>query len=110
MAQLVVDPSLPFENKLKAWYDHLDAFIGAEEKDKTAKDLAVWAAETNKTILEPIAALLKEKFGSEPPVKVQLLDVNPKVKKDDHLKRLKTLRYNIFTYQRKVYLESTGDL
>lgn len=110
MQPLVMDPSSSFDQKLKTAYDYLDAFINAEEKDKSTKDLAAWASEVNKSVLEPVNNLFKEKFGSDSPVKLQMLDANPKVKKDDHLKRLKANRYNIFTYQRKVYLENAGDL
>ncbi|RPH75510.1 hypothetical protein EHM76_01510 [bacterium] len=110
MNKLELDPTLPFNQKLQAWYNHLDAFIGTEEKDKTPKDFAVWAEEVNQAILLPLEKLLNEQFKNDAPVKVQLLDAKPKVKKDDHLKRLKTLRYNIFTYQRKAYLEEIGDL
>ena len=34
-----IDPSLPFEQKLKAWYDYLDTFISTEEKNKTSTDV-----------------------------------------------------------------------
>jgi hypothetical protein len=105
-----VDPNLPWNGKLQAWYERLDAVISAEEKDKTPKDYGAWASEINQKLLLPIAALFQEKYGAEVPLKVQLLDANPKVKKDDHLKRLKANRYNIYTYQRKVYLEETGEL
>jgi len=110
MNKLELDPSLPFEQKLQAWYNHLDSFINAEDKDKSPKDFAGWADEVNKSLLEPIDALFKEQFKNNAPVRIQLLDAKPKVKKDDHMKRLKANRYNIFTYQRKVYLEQVGDL
>jgi hypothetical protein len=110
MNKLDVDPNLPFEAKLQAWYNHLDSFINAEDKDKSQKDYAAWAEDVNQNMLLPVESLFKAQFPSDSPVKVQLLDAKPKVKKDDHLKKLKALRYNIFTYQRKVYLESVGDL
>lgn len=110
MNTLELDSTLPFSQKLQAWYNHLDAFIAAEEKDKSQKDYAAWAEEVNKTLLVPLEKLFVDQFKNESPVKVQMLEVKPKVKKDDHLKRLKALRYNIFTYQRKAYLEEIGDL
>jgi hypothetical protein len=105
-----IDPTLPWPNRLQAYYDQLDAFIAAEEKDKTAKDFGAWASDVNKRMIEPIIALFIERYKDDMPIKIQTLDVNPKVKKDDHIKRLKALRYNIYTYQRKTYLEETGDL
>ncbi|MDD5368325.1 MAG: hypothetical protein PHQ40_04520 [Anaerolineaceae bacterium] len=105
-----IDPTLAFDQQLKAWYDYLDAFINAEEKIKTNLDLPAWVTGVNQTILEPIGALFKMKFENQLPVKIQFLDTNPKVKKDDHLKRLKANRYNIFNYQRAAYLEQMGDL
>jgi hypothetical protein len=105
-----IDPSLAFDQRLKGWYDYLDALIQAEEKIKTNPDLPAWVAEVNKTVLEPITALFKGEFGNQLPVKIQLLDQNPKVKKDDHIKRLKANRYNLFNYQREAYLQQIGDL
>ncbi len=105
-----IDPNLPWNGKLQAWYDRLDALISAEEKDKSPKDYGAWASEINQKILQPLAALFQEKYGPDSPLKIQMLETNPKVKKDDHLKRLKTLRYNIYTHQRKVFLEETGEL
>lgn len=110
MNKLDVDPTLPFEAKVQAWYNHLDAFINAEEKDKSQKDYSAWAEDVNQNLVRPLEALFQGQFGGDAPVKFQLLDAKPKVKKDDHLKRLKAARYNIFTYQRKTYLESVGDL
>ena len=105
-----IDTALPFNQQLKAWYDYLDAFINAEEKTKTVADLPAWVAEVNSAILNPIEALFKSKYGNQLPIKVQPLETNPKVKRDDHLKRLKANRYNLFNYQRQAYLEEMGDL
>lgn len=105
-----IDPNLPWNGKLQAWYERLDAAIIAEEKDKSPKDYGAWGAEFNQKMLQPIAALLQEKYGPDSPLKIQMLDTNPKAKKDEALKRLKTLRYNIYTLQRKVFLEETGEL
>lgn len=110
MNTLDVDAALPFDAKLQAWYNHLDAFINAEDKDKSQKDYSAWAGEVNQKMITPLETLFKEQFKADMPVKFQLLEVKPKVKKDDHLKKLKALRYAIFTYQRKAYLESVGDL
>jgi hypothetical protein len=104
------------EEQGKSWnerfqqaYNRLDAFITAEEKTKAAPDLAAWATNANQRVIAPLQALLQERFGNEPPVKVESLDPKAK-KKDDHLKRLKAIRYAIYTYQRKAYLEEVGDL
>jgi hypothetical protein len=110
MDKLVADPGKSFDQNLQDFYNQLDAFINLEEKDKSGKDFSAWAAEVNTNYLQPIEALFKAKFANELPLKFQALDVNPKTKKDDHLKRLKAARYSIFTYQRKVYLDSVGDL
>ena len=110
MIKVDIDPTLPFTQKLKAWYDFLDAFINAEDKNKSTTDVLAWATEVNQMILVPIEALFKEKYGNQLPLKIQMLELKPKVKKDDHLKRLKANRYSIFTYQREAYLQEIGDL
>jgi hypothetical protein len=104
------------EEQGKSWndrfqeaYNRLDAFIIAEEKIKAGPDLAAWAGNANQSVIAPVQALLKERFGNEPPLKAENLDLKAK-KKDDHLKRLKAIRYAIYTYQRKAYLEEVGDL
>lgn len=110
MIKLEKDPNQTFDQTLQNWYNQLDAFINAEDKDKAGKDFSVWAAEVNQYCITPLDTLFKEQFGDGAPVKFQLLDTNPKTKKDDHLKKLKAMRYNIFNYQRQAYLNSMGDL
>lgn len=110
MNKLVKDPTQTFDQTLQDWYTQLDAFINAEDKDKAGKDFSAWAAEVNQNILTPLDALFNEQFSGGSPVKFPLLDTNPKTKKDDHLKKLKAMRYNIFNYQRQAYLNSMGDL
>lgn len=110
MNKLEKDANLTFDQTLQNWYTQLDTFINVEDKDKSGKDFSAWAAEVNQNYLTPLAALFNEQFGGNAPVKFQLLDTNPKTKKDDHLKKLKAIRYNIFNYQRQAYLSSMGDL
>ena len=110
MNKLEKDPTLTFDQTLQNWYNQLDAFINAEEKDKAGKDFSAWAAEANQNYIQPLDALFNEQFSGSTPIKFPLLDTNPKIKKDDHLKKLKAIRYNIFNYQRQAYLNSMGDL
>lgn len=110
MNKLEKDPTLTFDENLQKWYGQLDAFINAEEKDKAGKDFSAWAADVNQNYLAPFDVFFNEQFSGGSPVKFPLLDTNPKTKKDDHLKKLKAIRYNIFNYQRQAYLSSMGDL
>jgi len=110
MDKLEKDPTLTFDQTLQTWYSQLDTFINKEDKEKAGKDFSAWAAEVNQNYLVPLDMLFKEQFSGESPVKFPLLDTNPKTKKDDHLKKLKAMRYNIFNYQRQAYLNSMGDL
>ncbi len=103
------DQGKSWNDRFQQAYNRLDTFITTEEKIKAAPDLAAWAASANESVMAPLQALLKERFGNEPPLKIENLDAKAK-KKDDHLKRLKANRYAIYTYQRKAYLEEIGDL
>jgi len=110
MNKLEKDSTQTFDQTLQNWYSQLDAFINTEDKDKAGKDFSAWAAEVNLNYLTPLEMLFNEQFSGGSPVKFPLLDTNPKTKKDDHLKKLKAIRYNIFNYQRQAYLNSMGDL
>ncbi|MGB4594550.1 MAG: hypothetical protein WBI14_01420 [Anaerolineaceae bacterium] len=110
MIEFVKNPDAGFESTLNTWYDQLDKFIAAEEKDKSTADVASWAAEINQKILIPLEELFAEHAKGEKKFAIEMLVTTPKTKKDDILKKLKTLRYALYNFKRESYLNEFADL
>lgn len=110
MIELTKTPDAVFNSTFDAWYDQLDKFIAAEEKDKSTKDLAAWAAEINEKILKPWQDLFAEHAKGESKFAIDMLVTTPKTKKDEIIKKLKALRYALYNFKRETYLSEFADL
>ena len=110
MIELVKNHDAGFNKTFDDWYDQLDKFIGAEEKDKSTKDVVAWADEINKKILEPWQALFAEHAKGETKFAIDKIVTTPKTKKDEIIKKLKAFRYALYNYKREAYLSEFADL
>lgn len=110
MIELIKNPEASFENTFDAWYDQLDKFISAEEKDKSNLDIAAWANEINQKVIMPLQELFAEHASDTKKFTIDLLVTTPKTKKDEIIKKLKALRYALYNYKRESYLSEFADL
>jgi len=110
MIELVKNPEGNFQSTFDSWYDQLDKYIGVEEKDKSAKDVAAWAAEINQKIIKPWQDLFAAEARGQQKFAIDLLVATPKTKKDEILKKLKALRYALYNFKRESYLSEFADL
>ena len=110
MIELTKNPEAGFNNTFDAWYDQLDKFIAAEEKDKSTNDISAWAVEINQKIIKPWQDLFAENAASEQKFTIDVLVTTPKTKKDEIIKKLKALRYALYNFKRESYLSEFADL
>jgi hypothetical protein len=108
--ELTKNPDAGFNNTFDAWYDLLDKFIAAEEKDKSTKDISTWAAEINEKILKPWQDLFAEHAKGESKFAIDMFVTTPKTKKDEIIKKLKAFRYALYNFKRESYLSEFADL
>lgn len=110
MIELQKNPEAGFNSTFDAWYDQLDKFIAAEEKDKSPKDVTAWADEINQKFIKPWQGLFAENAKGETKFAIDTLVTTPKTKKDDIIKKLKALRYALYNFKRETYLSEFADL